>query len=90
MTIISGLFNLKCFLILNYGMFIYTGLSSPVDSVNNLSMKVYIILYCKTGGYRVNLLLLFFFFNFLSETKCRYSLKPPRRGGSNVCLQSMF
>ena len=55
---------------------------------NNMSMKVhvYIILYSKTGGYRVNLL----FFYFLSETKCRYSLKPPRRGGSNVCLQSKF
>ena len=29
---------------------------------NNMSIKVYVILYSKTGGYRVNLLLLFIFF----------------------------
>ena len=31
---------------------------------NNMSMKVYIILYSKTGGYRVNLLFFFFFLFF--------------------------
>ena len=28
---------------------------------NNISMKVYIILYTKTGGYRVNLFFIFFY-----------------------------
>ena len=30
------------------------------------------------------------FFIFLLKTDCGYSLEPPRRGGSNEYLQSMF
>ena len=49
----------------------YTGLSSPMAWIahqNNMSMKVYIILYSKTGGYRVNLLFLFIFYPVLAKT----------------------
>ena len=32
----------------------------------------------------------YLFFFLLQNIDCGYSLEPPRRGGSNVCTQSMF
>ena len=45
------------------------------------------LLYRKTGAYRS---IHHFFLLLLKNTYCRYSLEPPRRGGSNEYPQSIF
>ena len=42
----------------------------------------------KNENFQIKIMILLFF--LLKNTDCGYSLEPPRRGGSNEYLQSMF
>ena len=55
----------------------------------NMPIQIYWKFYHqKNENFQINILIFFLF--LLKNTDCRYSLEPPRRGGSNEYSQSMF